>query len=202
MIGFDFGKQGVRAPVLENGPVKLRAAEPGDYPAWVMLRRDSRKHLTRWEPDWREEEMTADAFRTRLRLYERQHRARAGLALYVFEKNSGALIGGVTLTDVRLFASLSATIGYWIGERYLRQGYGLAAVEAVLGHAFGEMALNRVEAACQPGNAASKALLLKARFAEEGFARDYLYINGGWRDHLLFARTARDYCGAPTQPKG
>ncbi|NWG92895.1 MAG: GNAT family N-acetyltransferase [Parvularculaceae bacterium] len=202
MLSFDFGKAAARPPVIEHQGVRLRAAELGDYPAWSALRRASRAHLTRWEPDWSDEEMTLDAFRLRLKSYDRQHRAGAGLALYVFEAGGDTLVGGVTLTDIRLHASQSATIGYWIGETYLRRGFGLWAVEAALRYGFGELRLNRIEAACQPGNAASRALLLKAGFVEEGFARDYLYINGAWRDHLLFARTARDYCGAPPQPKG
>lgn len=200
MLNFDFARSALRAPLLERGPVMLRPAELGDYASWLMLRRESRRHLTRWEPDWREEDVTLDAFRLRLRAYERQHRSRAGLSLYVFLRGSGDLIGGVTLSDIRYHSSWSATIGYWIGERFLRHGYGLAAVGAVLDHAFGELRLNRIEAACQPGNVASRALLAKAGFREEGFARDYLFINGAWRDHLLFARTARDYCGAPSRP--
>jgi ribosomal-protein-alanine N-acetyltransferase len=68
----------------------------------------------------------------------------------------------------------------------------LAAVEAALDYAFGELGLNRIEAACQPGNAASRALLAKASFREEGLAREYLFINGGWRDHVLCARLAKD----------
>ena len=200
MLSFDIGRSVGRAPILEDGAVILRAADPGDYPAWRALREESRSHLTRWEPDWRDQDMTPDAFRARLRAYERQHRAGGGLSFYIFLKSTGDLVGGVTLSDIRPHASHSATLGYWVGAPYLRRGYALSSIEALLPHAFGEMRLNRVDAACQPGNAASRALLAKAGFREEGFARDYLYINGGWRDHLLFARTARDYCGAPRVP--
>ncbi len=201
MLNFDFAKSSVmRPPILEHGAVSLRAAEPADYGAWLALRQESRAHLTRWEPDWRDQDVTAEAFRARIRNYERQHRSRVGLSLYAYIKATGDLVGGVTLSDIRFQSSHSATIGYWIGERFLRRGHGLAAVEAVVAHAFLEMRLNRVEAACQPGNLASKTLLSKAGFREEGFVRDYLFINGSWRDHLLFALTARDYCGAPTLP--
>lgn len=186
---------------IEGGPVELHAPSIEDHGAWRALREMSRTHLTRWEPDWIDEEATIAAFRTRLRVYDRQHRAGAGLSLFVRESGGGALLGAVTLSDVRAHASHSGMIGYWIGAPYLRRGYGFAAVAAMLGHAFRGMGLNRVEAACQPGNEASRALLAKAGFREEGFARDYLFINGAWRDHLLFAATARDYCGAPLDPQ-
>ena len=52
--------------------------------------------------------------------------------------------------------------------------------------AFGRLGLHRLEAACCPDNDASRRLLLKAGFELEGRARDYLKIDGRWRDHLLF----------------
>lgn len=200
VIKFEFGKPTAKSPVIESGSVRLRAAEPSDFQDWQALREESRKHLTQWEPDWRDKETTIDAFRARLRLYGRQQRAGVGLSLCVRLIAGDRLIGGATLSDIRAHASHSATLGYWIGEKFLRRGYGLAAVKGVLRHAFEEMGLNRIEAACQPGNVASRALLAKAGFREEGFARDYLFINGAWRDHLLFALTAREYCGSPVDP--
>ncbi len=197
MISLDFVRQPPRPPTLEHGDVVLRAAQLTDYPAWAALREKSRAHLTRWEPDWLDKDATLDAFRARVRLHDRLHRAGAALSLVAFLKSSGEMIGGVTLSDIRLHASHSATIGYWIGEGRLRKGNGISCVRAALAHAFNALRLNRVEAACQPGNIASRALLARAGFREEGLARDYLFINGGWRDHLLFAATARDYCGAP-----
>jgi ribosomal-protein-alanine N-acetyltransferase len=200
MIRFEFGKSAAKPPVIDGGPVVLRAADASDYQAWFALREESREHLTRWEPEWCDAETTADSFRARLRLYNRQRRAGVGLSLFVRLKIGDRLVGGASLSDIRAHASHSATLGYWIGAPHLRQGLGVAAVAALTRHAFEAIGLNRIEAACQPGNVASRALLAKVGFRQEGFARDYLYINGAWRDHLLFALTARDYCGAPYDP--
>jgi ribosomal-protein-alanine N-acetyltransferase len=158
-----------------------------DYWAWVKLRERSRAHLTEWEQDWTAEEMTAQAFRQRLKAYWREMKQGRAVPFLVFRRDDDALIGGVTLSNIRYGASVSASVGYWIGSDYLRRGYGTAAMEAALHHAFERLSLHRVEAACQPANAGSKALLLKTRFQQEGYARDYLNINGQWRDHLLFA---------------
>ena len=84
-------------------------------------------------------------------------------------------------------------IGYWIGAPFARQGYGRAAIASVVEYAFQEMKLNRLEAACQPDNAASVRLLENSGFRYEGLARDYLRINGDWRDHLIYAAIARDF---------
>jgi ribosomal-protein-alanine N-acetyltransferase len=67
-----------------------------------------------------------------------------------------------------------------------------AAVNAIVPFAFGTLKLHRVEAACIPANLASVRLLEKAGFTREGFARQYLCINGKWQDHLLFARLKDD----------
>lgn len=197
LLSFDFGRVAPKPPLIGAGAIYLRAPEIEDHGAWARLREASRVHLTRWEPDWKNEDATPDAFRLRLKSYDRQFRAHAGAAFHVFERDGDHLVGGVTLSDIRRHAAQSATIGYWIGAAFLRRGYGLAAVRAALGYAFDDLGLNRVEAACQPGNAASRALLLKAGFTEEGHARDYLFINGAWRDHVLFARLARDHGAAP-----
>jgi ribosomal-protein-alanine N-acetyltransferase len=197
LLTFDFGRVAPKPPLIAAGAIYLRAPEGDDHAAWARLREASRTHLTRWEPDWENKDATADAFRLRLKSYDRQFRSRAGAAFHVFQRDGDRLIGGVTLSDIRRHAAQSATIGYWIGAAFLRRGFGLAAVEAALGYAFGELGLNRVEAACQPGNAASRALLTKAGFTEEGLAREYLFINGAWRDHVLYARLARDHGAAP-----
>lgn len=64
-----------------------------------------------------------------------------------------------------------------------------AALMALTRHAFDKLGLHRIEAACMPDNHASMNLLRKCGFAEEGYAKKYLRINGQWRDHVLFALT-------------
>lgn len=182
-----------QSPILVSGPVRLRAPEVEDFPDWTALREASRRHLTAWEPDWRVDDMTAKAFRTRIRVWRREMRQGSALPLLIVRRSDDALIGGVTLANIRLGASRSASIGYWIGKPFVRNGYARAAISAVLEHAFTTLGLNRLEAACQPENIASRTLLETVGFINEGIARDYLFINGDWRDHLLFAITAAEF---------
>jgi ribosomal-protein-alanine N-acetyltransferase len=200
MLGLDFVKGSLKPPVLTNGEVFLRTAEFGDFAEWCELREASRAHLTRWEPDWNPKDVTLDAFRTRVRAQQRELRIGASLPFFVFRHSDGALVGAVNLTDIRYQALCSATVGYWIGARFLRRGYALAGVEAILRHGFDVMGLNRIEAACQPHNEPSRNLLAKAGFHEEGISREYLFINGAWRDHVRLALTARECRDRPLQP--
>jgi ribosomal-protein-alanine N-acetyltransferase len=75
-----------------------------------------------------------------------------------------------------------------MGAAYARQGYMTAAVSALVPFAFSTLKLHRLEAACIPENAASVRLLEKTGFVREGYAREYLCINGVWQDHLLYAQ--------------
>jgi ribosomal-protein-alanine N-acetyltransferase len=102
------------------------------------------------------------------------------------------MLGGVTLSNLRRGVAQSASLGYWIGENYKRQGYMTESIAAALNLAFVRLGLHRIEAACLPDNQASRALLLKCGFEEEGHAREYLRINGRWQDHLLFAILRRN----------
>ena len=185
------------SPVLVASSVYLRAGEKRDYEQWATLRGQSRQHLTQWEEDWKPEDISNAAYLRRMRFYEREARRSTGLALFVFLPGIGTaperMVGGVTLTNIRYGASRSGVLGYWIGEPYLRQGYGMMAIKELLAHAINSMGLNRVEAACQPENTASLALMQKLGFRREGRAADYLKINGEWRDHILLAVTAREY---------
>jgi len=74
----------------------------------------------------------------------------------------------------------------------VRCGHMTGAVRAVLPFAFATLRLHRVEAACIPTNTPSIRLLERCGFSREGYARQYLCINGIWQDHLLFARLRDD----------
>ncbi len=180
-------------PVLVRDPVYLRLPAAGDYAPWARLREESRTHLVLWEEDWSPEDLSYSAFRRRLKRIERDARRGGGLSLFVFERETRILVGGTTLTNIRYGAARAGNLGYWVGASHARRGYGAAAVKAVLGHAFDTIGLNRVEAACQPENQASRGLLAKCGFRREGCAKDYLKINGRWRDHDLFAITAQEF---------
>lgn len=183
---------GGREPVLKGEGVYLRYPQMGDYPAWAALRRESREFLEPWEPAWAADELSRGAFRRRIRRYLREIRADTAYPFFLFRTEDRALLGGCTLSHVRRGVTQSASIGYWIGARFARHGYMYAAVQALLPFVFQTLRLHRLEAACVPENEASRSLLQKLGFKEEGLARSYLQINGVWRDHVLFALLEND----------
>ena len=66
-------------------------------------------------------------------------------------------------------------------------------VALVLNHAFNSLKLHRIEANIQPSNTASINLVKRLGFANEGFSRQYLKINGQWRDHERWALTVENW---------
>ena len=177
---------GGREPVLEGDSLFLRYPEMGDYLQWSKLREESRDFLAPWEPAWATDELSRTAFRRRLRRYAREIRDDLAYPFLVFRTRDEVLLGGCTISNVRRGVTQCAAIGYWIGKPYARQGCMFAALRALLPFAFGTLALHRIEAACIPENEASRNLLRKLSFREEGRALRYLQINGEWRDHILF----------------
>ncbi len=171
-----------------SGPrVYLRPPERRDQKKWSELRQGSRDFLEPWEPSWPPDATSRSAFRRRLvRLLEDWKDERA-CAFFILERDTDALLGGITVSNVRRGVAQSASIGYWIGEPYARQGLMSEAVQLTLNFCFETLGLHRVEAACLTANGPSRALLLKSGFKQEGMARQYLRINGQWQDHITFA---------------
>jgi ribosomal-protein-alanine N-acetyltransferase len=179
-------------PIIEGDGVYLRAPQMSDYSEWTTLREASRAFLTPWEPTWPSDDLSRSAFRRRLRRYAEDQRADTSYAFFLFRRADDALVGGLTLANIRRGVAQAGSLGYWIGEPFSRRGLMTGALAGLVPFAFGSLRLHRLEAACIPSNAASIKLLEKMAFAREGYAREYLCINGLWQDHLLFARLNGD----------
>ena len=173
----------------------LRAPEISDYPQWSALREQSRTFLTPWEPIWPTDDLTRAGFRRRLKRYTEDILEDRAYPFVIVREQDDALIGAVTLANVRRGIVQSGTVGYWIGQPFARQGYMTAALRVLLPTLFGELNLHRVEAACIPANTASARVLEKCGFAREGLARRYLCINGVWQDHYLYGLLDDDFRG-------
>lgn len=183
------------APALRGEGVWLRGPQASDYEEWSDLRFRSRDFLKPWEPTWPPDELTRPAFRRRLRRYAEERRLDHAHSFFLFQNGSNRLLGGVTISNIRRSVAQTGTVGYWTGQPFAGQGYMTAGVRALIPHAFGALRLRRLEAACIPTNAASIRLLEKVGFEREGYAREYLCIDGIWQDHLLFALLRRDAKG-------
>jgi len=177
-------------PVLVGKSVTLRLPRHRDYGEWAKLREESRAFLEPWEPRWATNELDPAAWRHRLRRYRADFANGSGISFFIFENATGRLAGGITVGNIRQGASQSASIGYWMGERFAGRGLMVEALGLVIDHCFDTLRLHRLEAACIPSNNRSVRVLEKAGFRREGLLHSYLKINGAWQDHYLYALIA------------
>jgi len=179
-------------PAIAGNGVTLRLPQSGDYAEWAALREASRTFLVPWEPTWPADDLTRGAFRRRLKRYAEDVRNDLAYAFLIVRSDDNAMIGGLTLANIRRGVAQAGSIGYWIGAPFARKGYMTSAMRVLIPFCFGTLRLHRMEAACIPGNTASIRLLENTGFQREGYARSYLCINGTWQDHLLYARLKDD----------
>ena len=181
------------ALIVRGRGLWLRPPTMSDYAAWAELRARSREHLTPWEPSWQRDELARSAFRRRVRHYQREAREDTGYSFLIFGHEDDCLVGGLTLSNVRRGVTQAAVLGYWLGQPFVRRGYMSNAVGAIVGYAFDELRLHRVEAATMPTNYPSIRVLERNGFRREGRAQRLLKINGVWEDHVLHALDAESY---------
>ena len=186
-------------PVLEGPNVILRAPRARDYNQWRTLRRTSRDFLRPFEPRWTEADLNRQAYSARLWRGRQEARRGTDYSFLIFEKTSHGevLVGGLTISNVRRRAAQFATLGYWMGEQFAGRGLMSEAVETLLPYFFETLGLHRLQAAFLPHNQASRRVLEKNGFREEGYAEHYLQIDGKWADHVLFALTRERWDARP-----
>lgn len=180
---------------IETERLTLRLPVHSDFRHWAALREQSRAFLTPWEPSWSPEHLSRKSFANRVYWAARASASGTALPLFLFRREDEAIVGAITLDNIRRGPAQAGTLGYWVGARFARQGFMREAIRAVVHHAFTVLDLSRVDAACLPENAASRGVLEKSGFKYEGVAQSYLQINGRWRNHVLYANLRGDRRG-------
>ena len=98
-----------------------------------------------------------------------------------------AIVGVINLNTIVRGSFLSASLGYYVGAPFAGQGLMREGLDLVKEFAFEKLGLHRLEANIQPENHRSIALVKQSGFELEGLCRDYLFIDGRWRDHQRWA---------------
>lgn len=182
--------------VLRGSRISLRPPTLRDYRKWRDTRRSSRDFLQPWEPRWAQEEFAFAHYRRRVQYYRREQRAGTALTYFIWLDATGELAGGMTIGKIRHGVAESCELGYWMGAAHAGKGYMSEALDLTIAFVFETLGLHRIEAACIPDNMRSIQLLQKAGFRREGVMREYLRINGEWRDHYLFALLRNEVSGS------
>jgi ribosomal-protein-alanine N-acetyltransferase len=171
-------------PTLTEGRTTIRPIRLRDARQLERELLDNRSWLRKWEATSPHGPMNYDV---RSSIRSLQQNARAGLGLPFVIEVDGELAGQLNVSGIAYGSLSSATIGYWVSERFAGLGVTPTAVALATDHCFFGLGLHRMEICIRPENEPSLRVVEKLGFRYEGLRRRYIHINGDWRDHFCFA---------------
>jgi ribosomal-protein-alanine N-acetyltransferase len=186
--------------VLTDGPVRLRPYRRGDAASWSAVRCANQAWLAPWEPtspgSWLDANSPA-AYKIFFREMRRTAREGSAMpfAIMLREPDGERYAGHISLGSISRRAFGSAYAGYWVDSAVAGRGIMPTALALLVDHAFGPGGLHRIEVNVRPENRASRRVAEKLGFREEAYHPRYMFIDGGWRDHVGYALTIEDVAG-------
>lgn len=178
-------------PVIRTARFTLATGSADDASAMAAYLARNRRFHAPTAPPTPDEVYTAALWERRFDEHRREYDARRAARFLIREREHprGELVGVANLTNLVWGPFCAAYLGFSLDEAWQGRGAMYEALDALLPWAFDVLGLHRVMANHLPENTRSAALLRRLGFAPEGYARDYLFINGRWRDHVLTAKT-------------
>jgi len=177
--------------------VRVRPLRMRDGSAWVESRSRNVDWLRQWEASPPEGPAAVPtSMATFVAMTRRLRRdARSGYGLPFVVEVDGRFAGQLNVSNLTRGSLHSASLGYWIDERFAGRGAMPTAVALVTDHCFDAVGLHRVEVNIRPENTASRRVVEKLGFREEGVRRRFLHIAGDWRDHVSYALVREEVSG-------
>jgi len=179
---------GALLPELETARLTVRVARPGMQAAIARFLNDNYAgHLDRWSPPATSAFFSEDFWRERLAVAVEEFHAGRAVRFVLQPRGAGAdeVVGTCNYTNIVRGPFLACHLGYQIARSHEGQGLMAEALRASNDFMFGVLRLHRIMANYRPENVRSARLLDRLGFVREGIARDYLFIDGAWRDHVL-----------------
>ncbi|MHA2939088.1 GNAT family N-acetyltransferase [Vibrio sp. RC27] len=170
---------------LTDGNVIVRDARLDDASRISSYFITNRDHLKPWEPEREGVFYSPASWSQRLIKLAELHKIGLGFYLLVFVDNK--MVGTISFSQLVRFPVYSCNVGYSLAAAAVGKGIMTAALKLACEYMFEEQHMHRINAAYMPRNKRSSNVLHCNGFVEEGFAKEYLLINGKWEDHNLTA---------------
>ncbi|MBW4472039.1 MAG: ribosomal protein S5-alanine N-acetyltransferase [Stenomitos rutilans HA7619-LM2] len=173
-------------PQLATQRLIIRLANKRDVHEIARYYRTNRAFLAPFEPTRSHDFFAEEFWRGQVERNLIEFNYNQSLRLFVFEQEKPEVIIGI-INFTQFFRSPlhGCTLGYSLAESKQGKGYMTEAVGLSIQYVFNELNMHRVSANYMPRNQRSGNLLKRLGFVVEGYARDYLLINGNWEDHIL-----------------
>lgn len=184
-------------PEIRTERLRLVIARPGlEGPLARFYAENFEAHLARWSPPPPPGGFGEDHWSRQLPVFERQFEEGTAARWVMLAPGEPAeVVGTCSFSQIARGAFHACTLGFQVARAHEGRGLMREALSAAIDHAFRELRLHRIMANHRPENERSGALLGRLGFVREGYAREYLYIDGAWRDHVLLSRTNPDFDG-------
>jgi len=180
---------GADPPRIVTARLVLEVPEPEAAPLVVAFFARNKEHFARWDPPRPANFATEEFWRERLAKSRLEVLNDQSLRLFLFKE--GEVKGTCNFTNFMRGPFQACYLGYTIDRSLEGKGFMSEALRAAIAHVFTNLRLHRIMANYVTTNERSARLLEKLGFTVEGMAREYLYIDGAWRDHVLTALTNR-----------
>ncbi len=171
-------------PTLRDGHVTIRGVRVKDARRLERELLDNRNWLRKWEAT---SPHGMRNFDVRSSIRGLLANARHGLGLPFVIEHDGELAGQLNVSSISWGSVSSATIGYWVAERFAGRSLTPTAVALATDYCFYQLGLHRMEICIRPENVPSLRVVEKLGFRYEGLRRRFIHIDGDWRDHFCFA---------------
>lgn len=171
-------------PTLREGAITIRPIRLRDARVLERELLDNRGWLRKWEATSPSGPM---GFDTRASIRSLQSNARSGSGLPFAIEHDGQFAGQLNVSSITYGSLGSASIGYWVSERFAGRNLTPTAVALATDYCFFQAGLHRMEICIRPENTPSLRVVEKLGFRYEGLRRRFIHINGDWRDHFCFA---------------
>jgi [ribosomal protein S5]-alanine N-acetyltransferase len=179
----------VTTPTLRDGSVTIRPIKLRDARVLERELASNRSWLRQWEATNPHGPVSFD---TRASIRSLQSNARTGAGIPFAIEVDGEFAGQLNVSSIAYGSLSSASIGYWVAERFAGQNVTPTAVALATDHCFFTVGLHRMEICIRPENEPSLRVVEKLGFRYEGLRRRFIHINGDWRDHFCFALTSEE----------
>ena len=176
----------------QHGRISLRLVKQRDARALQAELLNNRAWLRPWEATSPDGPVSFD-MRLGIRRLLQQYRDGGGVPFVMVY--DGEIAGQLNVWGIARGSLSSATIGYWVGERFAGRDITPTCVALATDVCFRELGLHRMEICIRPENKASLRVVEKLGFRYEGLRRRFIHIAGDWRDHYAFALVREEVPG-------
>jgi len=190
MFGYKSATPRVR---LTTDRMVLRLVHERDAHRMADYYVENRAFLKPWEPVRDESHCYPSGWQARLGLISEMQKQGNAYYFILLDPDENHVQGVANFSNVLRGSFHACFLGYSLGEKWQGQGLMFEALQSLIRYMQRQQKMHRIMANYMPHNQRSGDLLTRLGFEREGYAKDYLLIDGKWQDHILTALTYQEW---------